>query len=371
MRNGFRSHVIAVLFPLALSALLPALGNSASGEDAPTVAKDSIQINAYTISQYHKNFDTWSWAPKIKFRVNGPLESGSQLWAEFNLPGSGPWVKFDCQTSETEKGRSLKTECGGHDISEDKGTTYTGPVDFSIHIRNELQGTNAILFTGKVIVGKVHSNEAGPKAANKWVYFVNQDWNLPIGYVFLVADDGPAGMKLPVLNVAFWVRGESAQLEPHLFYQGKEAGKKMFEGMEVGKPSCGPEVETETTHFVDDKTPQKAKWERIKCSFSNVRGWNKSDQTTGPFGKPFLLIDNPGDYEFKALWNGHLARSIKFTVGPEGKFDNGIAKANQLGSKRVIVPVVVLGDQDGTWNHAAWKTDAFYGNPLTGFDAAQ
>jgi len=33
----------------------------------------------------------------------------------------------------------------------------------------------------------------------------------------------------------------------------------------------------------------------------------------------------------------------------------------------VIVPVSILDAQDGPWNKAAWKTDAFYANPATGF----
>jgi len=33
----------------------------------------------------------------------------------------------------------------------------------------------------------------------------------------------------------------------------------------------------------------------------------------------FKLAANPGEYEFKVLWNNKLARSIKFTVGPDGK----------------------------------------------------
>jgi hypothetical protein len=33
------------------------------------------------------------------------------------------------------------------------------------------------------------------------------------------------------------------------------------------------------------------------------------------------------------------------------------------------VAVQVLGDADGPWDKNAWKTDAFYGNPLTGFTA--
>lgn len=68
-----------------------------------------------------------------------------------------------------------------------------------------------------------------------------------------------------------------------------------------------------------------------------------------------------------ASQTSQLARSIKFTVAPDGKFDNGIATANKLGSDRVIVLVQIIGDQDGQWNRAAWKTEAFYGNPLTGF----
>jgi hypothetical protein len=60
---------------------------------------------------------------------------------------------------------------------------------------------------------------------------------------------------------------------------------------------------------------------------------------------------------------------LKFTVGPDGKFDNGIATGNKLGSNRTIVPVQIIGDQDGAWDRGAWRTAAFYSNPLTGFTA--
>jgi hypothetical protein len=56
-------------------------------------------------------------------------------------------------------------------------------------------------------------------------------------------------------------------------------------------------------------------------------------------------------------------------VQPDGKLDTSLAASNKFGSDRLIVPVTVIGDQDGTWDKAAWKTDAFYGNPLTGFSA--
>jgi hypothetical protein len=368
LKNKIKFTSAFTLLSSAVICLLLSAGGSAASQEQPTIAKDSIQVTAFTFNVYRKNYDVWSWVPKIEFRVNGPIASGSQLYAEFTLPGSGPWVKFDCETEETQKGYWYKTSCGGRDIPEDKGATYTGPVNFTIRMRNELAGTDSTLFTGKMKVEKVLSNEHGPKAANKFVYFVNHDSNLPIGYVFLTAED-LKGWDRPNFHVAFWVRGEAVKFEPHLFHQGKEVGKKFFEGQEVGRASCDTEVENNTTHYVADSVPQKAKWARVRCSFPNVRGWDKTGEEAGLFGPLHLLSANPGDYEFKLLWNNRLARSIKFTVAPDGKFDNGIASANKLGSDRVIVPVQIIGDQDGQWDRAAWKTEAFYGNPLTGFTA--
>ena len=369
MRNKIKFASAFTLLSFAVMGLLLSARNSAARQDQPTIAKDSIQVTAYTNGAYHGSYDTWSWVPKMEYRVNGPIASGSQLYVEYTVPG-GPPVKFDCQTEETQQGRWWKTECGGRDIPEDKSTTYTGPVSFAIKMRNELAGTDATLFTGKMKVGKVHSNESGPKAVNKFVYYVDHDWNLPIGYVFLTADD-LKGWDRPGFNVAFWVRGEAVNMQPHLFYQGKEVGKMFYQGEEVGKAGCEAELENGTTHFVDDSVPQKAKWARVICSFPNVRGWDKTGEGPGMFGPLYLLSANPGDYEFKVLWNNHLARSLKFTAGPDGKIDNGIAAANKLGSNRVIVPVQIIGDQDGRWDRTAWKTEAFYGNPLTGFTPSQ
>jgi hypothetical protein len=349
-----------------------AAGNSGASQDQPTINKDSLQVTAYTNGAYKGSYDTWSWVPQLEFSVNGPVASGSQLYAEFSMPGAGVWVKFDCQTEETQAGHSMHTTCGGRDgIPEDKSTLYTGPVTFAIKMRNELAGADATLFTGRAKVGKVHSNEIKTgKFANHFVYYVDQDWNLPIGYVYLTADDS-RGWDKPVFNLAFWVRGEPVRFEPHLFYQGKEVGKMYFQGEEVGKASCESELDDGTTHFVDDSVPQKAKWSRVRCTFPNVRGWDKTSDGPGMFGPLYLLGSNPGDYEFKLLWNNHLARSIKFTVRPGGKLDNGIASANKLGDDRFIVPVAVIGDQDGQWDKAAWKTEAFYGNPLNGFSPPQ
>ena len=82
------------------------------------------------------------------------------------------------------------------------------------------------------------------------------------------------------------------------------------------------------------------------------------------------MYQNPGEYEIKVLENGKLARTAKFTMGTNGQLvDTGIGKQNNVGTGRIVVPVQVLGDQDGAWDRNAYKADAFFGNPLNGFTA--
>ena len=357
------------------AATQPAAGSTTSqaptGPDQPTLAKDSLQVTAWTNNSYKGNYDVWSWVPKFAFRVNGPIPSGSQLYVEVQQPGgTAPWLSFDCETGETKPGYWWKTECGGRQV-EDKSILPVGPVNFAIKLRNELSGTNTTIFNGRMKVAKTLSNEHGPKAAQKFVYYVDHDWNLPIGYVWY-SPDSVYGWDYPDFHVAFWVRGDAYKFDPHLFYKGQEIGRLFMDGMQVGKGGCGTKVENNTTHFVNEGMPQKAKWALVECDFPVVKRW---DKTNGGQGQPntnemFKMAANPGEYEFKLLWNNKLARTIKFTVGPNGKLDNGIATANKLGNDRVIVPVQIIGEQDGAWDRAAWKTDAFYGHPLTGFTPA-
>jgi hypothetical protein len=368
--SATRSLPFPILTSIALIVVLLSAVNSAA-QDQPTIAKDSVQVTAFTLSSYKGDFKIFSWVPQLKLRVNGPIASGSQIYAEFTVPGGGAW-KFDCKTEETEKGRWWELDaCGGRDaLGEDKGITYTGPVSFAIKMRNELMGGDTTLFNGKMKVAKVHSNETGPNFVNHFVYYVDQDSNLPIGYVFYDRDDS-RGWNYPSFSFAFWSRTEyNAPYEPHLFHNGKEVGKLMYQGEEVGKASCGStEVEDNPTHITSPEG--QFIWTRWRCNFPNVRAWNKTgEKIDSMFGPLYLMSENAGDYEIKILYKGHLVRSIKFAVGADGKIsDNGIATSNKLGNDRVIVAVQVLGDADGPWDKNAWKTDAFYGNPLTGFTA--
>ena len=69
-----------------LAALVIVLGTfagfagSASAADSPSIQKDSLLIQAHTVGNFHKDYDVYSWVPQVRFRINGPVESGSVLW---------------------------------------------------------------------------------------------------------------------------------------------------------------------------------------------------------------------------------------------------------------------------------------------------
>ena len=59
--------------------------------------------------------------------------------------------------------------------------------------------------------------------------------------------------------------------------------------------------------------------------------------------------------------------SIRNILQFPSRFPAGSCKQIYLTNYKIVVPVKVMGNLD-KWNAAAWKTDAFYGNPLIGFD---
>jgi hypothetical protein len=301
--------------------------------------KDSVKVLAAQISgsEDAPKEKQLQWKPGISFNVNGPIADGSQLYLVFSYPGHKDFAKFNCKTSE---GEAFKVEeC----LASDKMTTdYTGPVDFAIHLKSELQGGDKTLFSGKANVGKF----VGPAGPQSPEFYVDEDWRIPIGYLSYEYSDGH---RASFFTTTFWYRGNPAAVNAHLFYKGKDIAKCQVSGNEGS-----------------DFKPNSYQWGFANCQFIGVYKDDPGDEGYDP---KFVISKNPGEYEIKAMVAGKLARSIKFTVKPDGSFENGIAESNKLGSKKTIVPVQVLGNQTTKWDQDAWKTGAFYGNPLTGFTA--
>ena len=308
--KDFRRFPLLVLF--TATSFLATIHPTALAQDEPaepTIRKDSILASLDTPTRT-------LWRANFEFEVNTPFSREDRLWVDVLYPGKKDRVTVECRgDSAGENKADFRCETSTPPYNH----TAVGVVDFEIHMANELSGKNLVLFRGKMKVGK------GPESAgDRANYFhVDEDWRIPIAYLYRDREEH--------LNFAVWWFGEgigSLEMTFHLFHEGKAIAKADL---------C------RSGHSVD-------------CSF----------RIDGIHPVPAL---SPGAYEIKVLKGGRLKRTATFTVNEDGSFDNGIASANKLGSDKVIIPINVVGDLPRPWNKLAWKTEAFYGNPLTGFTA--
>src|SRR5712691_3563066 len=113
-----------------------------------TINKPSIQITLRTHQQYYRNGqeaqETWSWTPRIAYRVVGPIAAGSQLAVEFTLPAGKPWIKFGCTTNNTQDDycTPTKSAMNSNDVNDQESSINTGLAASTITLKSELEATN-------------------------------------------------------------------------------------------------------------------------------------------------------------------------------------------------------------------------------------
>ena len=358
-RRARISLVIVCL--LTITAGVASLQRRVSAVAGPTINKPSIQVTLRTHQQYYRgtvrDTETWAWSPRITFRVNGPITAGSQLSVEYALPSGKPWIKHDCKTQETGPGSWWETECGvnSNDVKDEEASIETGLASFKINLKNELEGTNLTLFAGKFKVDKFHVGVVDlPKFKNNFSYYVNYDWTLPIGYLYYhdVMDHRsgyPPSNTEARFTFVTWFKGDPKNLNyskyvAYLFYQGKMVADSSGENSRYGDTSC--EVTNTAYH--------ESAYGYCRRKFVvNAMVW---DRQPDYHSNDFPMYDNPGEYEIRVLQNGKLARAAKFAMGSNRELvDTGIGPKNNLGTGRIVVPVQVLGDQDGAWDRNAYK----------------
>lgn len=359
----FICGLVISLFALPSQAKTVGVGHPTRNytQTGPTLLKASIVVRANRLQRYWKAPETdnyWSWMPEVSFVVVGPINTGSAFFVDFTNEAGAPWYSAECATNSIDATRWQNIVTPAITTHIDKRTTLaTGAFGFTIRLKNELSGANDKLFSGKYKVTKFHIGNNLPAFKNQFEYVVDQDWNLPIGYLYF---NTASDQEMPPLKVAMWFRGEldNTKLAAYLFHNGKQIGSTKEQTGSAGSDAA-----------IFANSHEGTRWERWAFSWGQVRGWNASTSSANNTSQLFFLNMNPGEYEVKVLREGDLARSAKFTVGPDGKLvDNGLTQKNSIGGLAMILPVKVLGAADGEWDVNGWKT-AFYGNPLTGFVA--
>jgi hypothetical protein len=339
------------LATLILPALLAAAPAFADG--VPTILKQSVLVQARRVPGPKDN--VYTWLPKIQFLATGPIAGGGAFVADFG-GGKSPWVSLVMKAPETAENDLAAVE--GWDVPDAKKATTTGEMPLTIRYKNELTGVDQVVFTGKLDVKKVHPPGLVGAFKSTVEYYVDYDANLPLAFLWWDYKSDP---QMPKLSISLWMRGaiNSGADVAYVFYKGKQVSQT--DNYEKGV--LGAEWAVSTGNTSD------CNWTFARLSFTNLRGAVDPARA----GDGWLdLSKNPGDYEVKVMRAGKLTRTLKFTVGDDGKVvDNGLAAKAKLGGTAILLPVKLLVDSDGGGkiDKNAWKKGALLGNPPAGFTA--
>lgn len=358
----FRKVIITTFF--AASIVLSGLAGESVAQ-GPTLLKRTVEVTPKRFLRYWRNpnaaepvYNTYSWVPQVQFDILGPTTSGSKFYVEFDMPDGKPWIKYNMRTPEIgdDIWETIKMETVSESELEKKAILNEGVFPFRIKVKNALSGTDTVFFSGKIKVGTYLLDQKIPDYKGKKDFYIDYDWHLPLAYIWLNPRDDE---HVPQLATQICLRGDvnADKLEAYLFYNGKQVAKQTANGNNLSR---------RLSSAADEPSHRWTIWE---ITFPLVRGYNQSP-SMNDYSSQYFLDKNPGEYEIKIMRSNQLSRSIKFSVGRDGKIaDNGVGKQAKVGGVRMIFPAQILGTADGSYNTAAWRTESLFFNPLAGFIA--
>jgi hypothetical protein len=327
----------------------------------PVFVKDSLYVQANTHKEYwkfpnQKNYS--SWVPTVRFSVFFNLDHKLNYTAEYFNPDGTLWfseplkpgLQADDRTLDLNSDRSQSEKLLATKSSAGVGT-------YGLKITNK--DTGEVVFQGKFKVGKFL-----PPYSEKteFDFFVEHDWLLPVGYVGFHYSGFEIGGFPPVVQMWFKNNLPSSDhgLEARLFYKGQQIATTANKGGTVVQ-------EAERASEFAALSPQLHHWRLWSFQWWNFRYDNNGSFNHDSYPNAFYADKNPGEYTVKVFHKDVEVREAKFSVGADGRLvDGGYYKPGFLTYHKVIIPVKVVGAAE-KWNPLAWKTDAFYGNPLNAF----
>lgn len=325
---------------LIAALIVSAFQSATFAQSTPQVMKQSLFVRTYRDTMFWKQpniENNWSWMAGLEFDATGTIPDASFINVEFTMPDGKPWYAVDITAPTLAAGKVAHIETPAPPTHLDKRNILdTGVFGFKISLKNGLSGTNQELYKGRFTVKKFHVGNNLPAFKNQFEYYVDQDWTLPIGYLWAKEDASAIG-------AAMWFRGENVdKLEGYLFYNGKQIGSTKSSGAAMSDKK-----------LLTSGNDTEPRWERWIFAFYGI------------------AASAAGNYEVKVLRDGKLSRTASFAVGTDGKIvDNRIAAQNAFYGAGTILPIKILDAKAApAYNPNAYKTEAFYTNPLAGFTA--
>jgi hypothetical protein len=326
----------------------------------PVFLRNSIYVQAITHDEYWKmpNQTYSSWVPKLRFDTFYNNDKKLNYTVEYFNPDGSAWYseKLEQGFFSAERTVGFQSPSPWAGVLATKSTIGTGI--YSFKITND--DTKEAIYQGKFKVGKFGRTD-NPRERNKVDFFVDHDWLMPFGIIGFHHSIDEVG-AMPLL-VSVWMKGDisSSELEGRIFYKGQQIATTADGG------GAGDYDER-----MSDKAPAFAplnRWKRWEFQWRNLLYDNNGTFNRENFPNAFYADKNPGEYTVKIYRSGTQVRELTFTVGVDGRYTvPGYASQVFMPYHRVILPVKVIGTAE-KWNVNDWKTDAFYGNPITGFTA--
>jgi hypothetical protein len=321
----------------------------------PVFLRDTVEVALQTKNTYWKvpnQNDYTSWVPRVIFEVFYDDSARLRYTADWFNPDGSLWFSEALNYGYSGVKTARITSDYSDELLNTKAVNATGT--YGLKLTNAKTGE--VVFQGKFKVNKLAAFPGEARYKNRFEFFVDNDWNLPIGYVGFNYD---SAWSYPQPTVFMWFKGrlETKDFEARLFLNGQEVASTD----EGGNINSQRERGSDCLRFVD--VCQYHLWEFYWPKFMvENTDWVRRQKPNSIFTK-----DRPGEYTVKVFHKGVQVREAKFTIDAKGLIaPNAFSAQMPLTNYRIVVPVKVLGTLD-KWNAATWRTDAFYGNPLSGF----
>jgi hypothetical protein len=325
--------------------------------DTALFLRETLEVSLKQQDKYWKfpNQRYYSnWIPQVKFEVFYDGSSRSRYTAEWFKPDGSLWFSESLDAGDVSEDWTVRVKNpynGG--LFDSTSTDQTGA--YGLKITNNK--TNEVVFKGNFNVRKSIDTPGDPQLKNAYQFFVDNDWNLALGYVGYNTRNWASNSTLEPA-VYLWFKGtpQFKELEARLFYNNQEI-TSTDEGGLIG----------ERTRRGDGcvRGQEICQYSLYSFTWEKFRTDNQSYMRQ-TYPNAVFTSDKPGEYTIKVFHRGMQVREAKFTIAPNGEIARNSLSGNIYPSW-TLIPVKVMGTME-KWNSNTWKTDMFYGNPVAGFN---